>query len=243
MPAETVSEERWACVLGTAVEGINVSDEGACILVVSRERYDTDADARKLPASGTSVRETALQFLEQAMREAERAGHIIAQMRRFAASREPIRQAVDLDALIDDVIELTLLNSPEGTQIARSLAPKLPPVVVDPIQIQQVLINLPRYALEPVKNQDAPEVGTDTVHADGAIILDVEENDPGVSPASVSAQFKMFSRSGCAGCGPNLALSKSIAQNHGGDLFVDAGGQARGARFTLRLPLVSRFLN
>jgi two-component system sensor kinase FixL len=196
-----------------------------------------------LQASRTSIPELALQILEKAMREAKRPGHIGAQMRRFAASREPIRQAVDRDALIDDVIELTLLNSSKGIQIARSLAPKVRPAVVDPLQIRQVVINLTWYALETVKNRDVPEVRFDTLRADGAIILGAEESGPGVSPAAVSELFKAYATSGRAGRRPKLALSKSIAQNDGGDLFVAPGGQERGAWFTLRLPLVSRFLD
>jgi len=78
-PASTVAEARWASVLDTAVDGIIVSDEGACIL------------------------------LDKAMDEAERAGHIAEQMRRSAGNWESIRRAVDLNAPIDDVIGLILL--------------------------------------------------------------------------------------------------------------------------------------
>jgi two-component system, LuxR family, sensor kinase FixL len=197
--------------------------------------YVPAVDRAALKASGASVPQSAALILEKAMHEAERAGRIIAQMRRFAANREPIRRAVDFNALIEDAIQLTLLNSPQGTEITRSLAPKLPSAIIDPIQILQVVIDLSRYVLDTATEQDVPRSRIGTNYADG-VVVDVEDIGPGLSAVTTCELFQELSPSSCPGHDLNLALSKSIAQNHGGDVIVDCGRQGRGARFTLRLP-------
>jgi two-component system, LuxR family, sensor kinase FixL len=198
--------------------------------------YIQAVERATLQASGMSVPQSAVVILEKAMHEAERAGRIIAQMRRFATNREPIRRAVDLNALIEDAIQLILLNSPQGIEITRLLAPKLPSVIIDPMQIQQVVIDLSRYVLAAATDQDVPRARIGTNCADGVVVVDVEDVGPGISAATTSELFQEISPSSCPGHDLNLALSKSIAQNHGGDVIVDCGRQGRGARFTLRLP-------
>jgi two-component system sensor kinase FixL len=69
--------------------------------------------------------------------------------------------------------------------------------------------------------------------------MTVEDNGPGIPPESVPGLFKAFSSSKGSGLGLGLAISRTIAQTHGGDLKVDPGGNGRGACFTLQLPLPS----
>src|SRR5258708_39440559 len=65
--------------------------------------------------------------------------------------------------------------------------------------------------------------------ADGVVVVDVEDAGPGLSAVTTSELFQEISRSSCPGHDLNLALSKSIAQNHGGDVIVDCRRQGRGA--------------
>jgi two-component system sensor kinase FixL len=175
--------------------------------------------------------------LEKAVREAERAGNIIQRMRHFVEKREPERRVVDINPLIEDAVELTMLGHRRSTRVLRRLAPDLPRVAVDPVQIQQIIVNLVRNALEAVKTRDAPQVRVATVLRDGQVMVDVEDNGPGVPPDAMHNLFKAFATSKRTGLGLGLAISRTIAQNHGGDLLVDPGGDGRGARFTLALPL------
>jgi two-component system sensor kinase FixL len=176
-------------------------------------------------------------IFDKALREAERAGNIIQRMRRFIEKREPKRRTLDLNPLVDDAVELTLLGSVPGTRIARSLAPDLPPVAVDPVQIQQVVVNLLRNAIDAAQIAPAPEVQVASVLNGDRIELSVADNGPGIAPELVPNLFKAFASSKGEGLGLGLAISRTIAQTHGGDLTVDPGGGGRGACFTLHLPL------
>jgi two-component system sensor kinase FixL len=188
-------------------------------------------------ASGAALPETAIGILDKARHEAERAGKIIQRMRHFVEKRDPVRRLVDLPPLIDDAVELTLLGRSGDVQLVRDLAPVLPPVEVDPVQIQQVLVNLLRNALDAAKAAKPPRIRI-SIHPDGGqVVLKVEDNGPGIAPEAVSSLFQAFSSSKTSGMGIGLAISKSLAQAHGGDLTVDPGGKGRGACFALHLPL------
>lgn len=176
-------------------------------------------------------------ILEKAVREAERAGSIIQRMRQFVEKRDPVRRIVDLNPLIDDAVELTLLGSAPGTRIERELSPDLPKLLLDPVQIQQVVVNLVRNGLEAVKTCERQMVTVSTRCTEAGVAMRVEDSGPGIGPEAVARLFKPFSSSKSQGLGLGLAISRSIAQNHRGELTVDPGGDGRGAAFTLHLPL------
>src|ERR1700674_1796245 len=86
--------------------------------------------------------------LDKACQEAERASAILLRMRRFAARRRPECRPVDLRFLIDDAIELALVGHVLRVRLTRADDAALPKVSADPVQIQQVLVNLMRNALQ-----------------------------------------------------------------------------------------------
>ena len=196
--------------------------------------------SRKLRACADdgTVDAALCEILSKTLREAERAGSIIQKMRHFVEKREPDRQAVDVSKLIDEALELTLLgNDGAGVEVVRDEARALPPMDVDPVQIQQILINLIRNGIEAVRGRDERwiriAVRTDDTH----LLVEVEDSGPGIPKETVRNLFKAFSTSKKTGLGLGLAISRSIAQNHGGDLLVEPGGGGRGATFVLTLPL------
>ena len=65
----------------------------------------------------------------------------------------------------------------------------------------------------------------------------IEDSGPGIPRDAAQNLFRAFSTSKRTGLGLGLAISRTIAQNHGGDLVVDPGGDGRGAKFILSLPL------
>jgi two-component system, LuxR family, sensor kinase FixL len=183
-----------------------------------------------------------LETLEKAKREAERAGNIIQRMRHFVEKREPDRRTVQLRSLFEETLELTRVGTnSEGIAISVSIPKDLPTVEVDPIQIQQILVNLLRNAFEAVRGSAQPRVMISALANDQAVVIKVADTGPGI-PEEVHARlFKAFSTSKRTGMGLGLSISRSIAQNHGGDLTVDPGGSdaegnVRGACFMLSLP-------
>jgi two-component system sensor kinase FixL len=186
---------------------------------------------------GAALPEAVKTILDKALHEAERASNIIQRMRHFVEKRDPVRRRVDLGPLVDDAVELTMFGRIGNVQVVRDLAPDLPPVLVDPVQIQQVIVNLLRNALDAAKTAVRPRVRLSTRRLDAQIVLAVEDNGAGIDPEAFSNLFKAFSSSKSSGMGLGLAISKTIAQAHGGDLTVDPGGGGRGACFSLHLPL------
>lgn len=195
---------------------------------------------RKLEAGveDGSVEGATLEIVAKTRREAERAGAIIQRMRNFVERREPDRQPVEVAKLVDEALELTMLgHDGAGIEVVRDIAADLPALDVDPVQIQQVLINLIRNGIEAVREREDRWIRIAARVDDGRLLMEVEDSGPGIPKNTVRDLFKAFATSKKTGLGLGLAISRSIAQNHGGDLLVEPGGAGRGATFVLSLPL------
>jgi len=161
-------------------------------------------------------------------------------MRQFVEKRDPHRRPVDLNPLVADALELTQFGTrPGATRITRDFEADLPKVFVDPVQIQQIVVNLVRNALEAVRGRPEPEITITTGRTEKGIAIRVEDNGPGIRAEAVPDLFKAFSSSKNEGLGLGLAISNTIAQSHGGTVAVDPGGNGRGAGLTLTLPLAA----
>jgi two-component system sensor kinase FixL len=189
------------------------------------------------PRFKPALPDTAFEFLEKALHEAERAGHIIQCMRRLVERRAPVRQPGCMNSIVEDALEATLLGAPAGTRVVCDLALDLPLIPIDAVQIQQIIVNLLRNALDAVHDCKAPEICICTRHANGAVMLTVQDNGPGVSAQMASRIFQAFASEKHDGLGLGLMISKVIAHNHGGDLLLESGEKGKGAVFVLRLPV------
>jgi two-component system sensor kinase FixL len=102
-----------------------------------------------------------------------------------------------------------------------------------------VVVNVLRNAVEAVRGREGPQVIVSTSLDDRHLLLSIEDNGPGISQDRLTDLFQAFKTGKRSGMGLGLAISRTIAQNHGGELLVDPGGDGRGARFVVRLPLRS----
>jgi two-component system sensor kinase FixL len=175
-------------------------------------------------------------ILDKARREAQRAGSIIQRIRSLVEKREPERKPVDLNAIIDDAVDLTMLGQDRGVVIARNYQEDLPQIEVDPVQIQQVVVNLVRNAYEAVKSCKGGRIEIATSADEKSVTLTICDNGPGIPEDRVDDLFQAFKTGKRSGMGIGLAISRTIAQTHGGELSVDPGGGGRGATFVIRLP-------
>lgn len=195
---------------------------------------------RRRLGSRPEVDATAMDVLDRAVKEAERAGSIIQRMRQMVEKRDPHRTPADLAALIGEALDLTLVGTTAtNVDVRRHIAPDMPRVEIDVVQIQQVVVNLIRNAIEAVRERADRWIDIAVRIEAGQAIVEVTDSGPGIPPDAVRTLFKAFSTTKRTGLGLGLAISRSIAQNHGGDLTVDAGGgeTGRGARFRLSLPV------
>ena len=196
---------------------------------------------QRLLAGGASPTELA-DTLERVAAQAERAAEIIRRLRGFMA-REGVRaMPVDPNFIVSEVADLCRVDANQGgVQLQLDLAERLPRVQVDCIQIEQVVLNLVRNGIETMQQTDdgAQRLLTvSTRRTDDEVIISVKDSGPGV-PAQLAANiFDAFFSTKPGGMGIGLAISRSIAQAHGGRLWLD-DGTAAGALFHLALPAES----
>ncbi len=169
--------------------------------------------------------------------QAERAGEILRRLRGFIAQRDTASMAHDPSALLAEAIELARSEAAQrGVALRLASVAAMPVVQVDGVQIQQVVLNLLRNAIEAVAGLDdgARWVEVTSGVTEGGIIITVRDGGPGVAPAIAGRVFEPFFTTKAAGTGIGLAISRSIAEAHGGHLRLVPG--EGGACFRLWLP-------
>jgi signal transduction histidine kinase len=190
------------------------------------------------PGSGENVDDV----LRDISSEGKRASGVIRTLREFLRRGAGEHQAVDLAEVIAEVLPVLrhLLERERVTVVVHGTV-GLPRVMGDRIALQQVLMNLIMNAVEAMRDTP-PELRLIEVRGhvvDGEVVLSVRDSGPGVEPARREQVFRPFETTKPGGMGMGLAISRSIAESHDGDLEVlDAEGG--GAEFRLRLPAAPR---
>ena len=168
-----------------------------------------------------------------------RAGEIIRRIRDFVRQGDSRREQSDVNHLVRQAAYLVEPDMrSRGIPLRLSLHPALPPVEVDRIQFEQVVLNLLRNAIEAViadHHADA-EVLVQTSRADGVIAVMVRDTGVGLPPAAGARIFDAFFTTKRGGLGMGLSISRSIVEAHGGRLWA-ADNPDRGMTFTFNLPV------
>ncbi|QKC99067.1 PAS domain S-box protein [Mesorhizobium sp. NZP2298] len=175
--------------------------------------------------------------VEKAAEQALRAGDVIRRLRDFVARGESERQIERLPTLIEDASSLALVGAREAdVRVSYDLDPAAELVLTDRIQIEQVLLNLMRNAVEAMQGIPRRELHVVTVaRQDGMAEVGVIDTGPGLAP-EVSAQlFQPFVTTKKHGMGVGLSICRTIVESHGGRIWAEAmPGGGTAFRFTLR---------
>ncbi len=177
--------------------------------------------------------------LGKAADQALRAGHIIRRLREFVARGESDRRVENLAKLIEDASLLALVGAREnGITVSFRLDPTADLVLADRIQIQQVLVNLIRNAMETMIETSVErrlEIGT--AAASGEFVeVSVADTGGGLAPEVVQHLFQPFVTTKRKGMGLGLSICRTIVEAHGGKIWVeDRPGGGTVFRFTLRV--------
>lgn len=196
-----------------------------CRRVLAREDYDKD-------------------FLDEAMgkivTQAQRAGDIISRIRSFVRKPDHHLEKVDCNRLIRDVVKLAEVDARNNqVEIHLDLAENLPIVKVDPIQIQQVALNLTRNAMEAMKNQPTRDIGiwVETRQIDDNFVrVRVIDRGHGLANDAEEKMFTPFYTTKCDGMGIGLSVCHSIIQSHGGTLNFERNPEG-GAILWFTVPI------
>jgi signal transduction histidine kinase len=169
--------------------------------------------------------------------EVRRAGEIVERLRDFLGKSEPRWRPIDLAEMTRKVVVALADMARSYGVIVRIDARPLSQIAADRIQVEQVLVNLIRNAIEAASESSdrVKFVWIRLHHVDGEVELAVEDNGHGVPAEMEERLFKPFETTKQRGMGLGLSLSREIVKAHGGRLWRDATVTA-GARFVMRLP-------
>ena len=175
--------------------------------------------------------------LNRAAEQAIRAGQIIRRLRDFVARGETEKRVESLSKLIEEAGALGLTGAREqGVQLRFNLEPTHDQVLVDRVQIQQVLVNLFRNALEAMAQSPRRELTvSNTPVSDDMIEIAVSDTGSGFGDDVMQSLFQTFFTTKESGMGVGLSISRSIIEAHGGRMWAETNA-AGGATFCFTLP-------
>jgi two-component system sensor kinase FixL len=167
-----------------------------------------------------------------------RAGDIIKRLRTFVEKREHASTPESINKLITEAIALGLAGVKDsGVQLHLQLSENLPPVNVDKVEIQQVLINLMRNAVEAMQISPSRHLSISTsLDGPGYIDVTIADTGPGMSPGVAQRLFHPFVTTKSDGMGMGLNICRTIIEAHGGRIWLDISTEA-GTVFRFRLPV------
>lgn len=178
--------------------------------------------------------------MDKAAAQALRAGEIIHRMRAFVARGDSERAVESLRKIIEEASALALIGAREHRVHVRfELDPGAGHIFADRVQIQQVLLNLIRNAMEAMQQSATRELLISTaVNAPGAALVSVIDTGSGISDEIGDQLFKPFMTTKAHGMGVGLSISRSIIESHGGQIWAEANPRG-GAIFQFTLPLAA----
>jgi PAS domain S-box-containing protein len=177
--------------------------------------------------------------LAELVQQAERAGDVLDRLREFVRGGESRRSLTRIKPLIDAALGLARVEATQfGVAIDARIDPGLPPVLADRVQIEQVVLNLLRNAMEAIEGAD-PARRSIVVKArrtnQSAVEISVVDTGPGVQAEVTDTLFEPFVTTKPCGMGMGLSISRSIVEAHGGRLRM-ARNLPNGAVFLFDLP-------
>jgi signal transduction histidine kinase len=183
------------------------------------------------------------ELLHKIEEQASRGGDVLHSLRAMVKKHESETARIEVGQLVADTLKLVDMESRNvSVQVESAIAPGLPPVLADGIQIQQVVLNLTRNAIEAMEeagiNGSSIKVGVIGT-AENEIAVSVADRGPGISPEDAEHIFEPFYSTKGTGLGVGLSISRAIIEAHGGRLSVapNAGG---GCVFQFMLPVAKQ---
>ncbi|HEV2594125.1 MAG TPA: PAS domain S-box protein [Sphingomicrobium sp.] len=191
------------------------------------------------PASGDLA--IAREALADAAAQAARAGEIVRRMRDFLTHGETEHRVESLLAVIAEANALALVGSREhGIDVQVNLDPDADEVFIDRVQIQQVLFNLIRNAIDSMIDRPVRELAiSSAANAEGFVTVTVEDSGAGINESIAPQLFQPFVTSKQGGMGIGLSICRTIVEGHGGRIWFERAAGS-GTIFHFTLPLAGK---
>jgi C4-dicarboxylate-specific signal transduction histidine kinase len=178
--------------------------------------------------------------LSEAEQQIRRAGEIIKRARGLISQTEIRREMVSLEILVEHSIGLCRGNDECGeTEIKLDLDPEVDLLLVDPVQTEQVLVNLIRNACGAMRDSPSPKLAISSrPHGSDFAEIILSDVGPGFA-AHPDDLFAAFAESTGEGLGVGLSISRTIVEAHGGRIWAE-NNKGRGATFHFTMPIASQ---
>ncbi|MCB1496287.1 MAG: PAS domain S-box protein [Bauldia sp.] len=177
--------------------------------------------------------------LDKAADQALRAGQIIRHLREFVSRGESEKRGESVARMVEEASALALVGAKErGIRVRFDIADDVNHVLADRVQVEQVLLNLIRNAIEAMTEADSSpkELAISARRIPGGMVeIAVADTGPGIAPEVAERLFTPFVTSKVQGMGVGLSISRTIINAHGGTISADTlPGKGTTFRFTLR---------
>ncbi|WP_396430252.1 PAS domain S-box protein [Limnohabitans sp.] len=190
-----------------------------------------------------------LSALDKTARQAQRAGQIILRIRSFVKRSEPNRTLSDVSAMVSESLELAEIEMRRRhVRLTHHVAARLPQLLVDPILIEQVLINLMKNAAESIDNTQRPNgqrevelrIVPKQIENQSVVEFSVTDTGQGLPPEVIERVYEAFFSTKVEGMGIGLNLCRSIVESHQGRIAAENlynSGEVMGCRFSFWIPV------
>jgi len=214
--------------------------------------YCTGIATRLKSQQNLDIEKDILPAIEKATTQAHRAGTIIQRIRGFVKRSQPQSKVTDIHSIIEDSVGLAEIEAQRyGVQLSVTYNDTIPPLFLDPILIQQVLVNLLKNAIDAIKANDnknaysrVVQVKTDIDHAHEPTMVRIRVIDqgPGIPEDALERLYEPFFSTKQDGMGMGLNICRSIIESHHGRLWAQNNLNEKdepipGCTFTILLPL------
>jgi len=187
--------------------------------------------------------------LEKTAHQAQRAGQIIQRIRSFVKRSEPNRTSSEVLSMVNEAVELAEIElRRRHVQLKHYVASRLPPLWVDPILIEQVLVNLMKNAAESIDNAQRPtgkrlvelQVSPKEIEGQNVVYFSVTDSGKGLPPEVLEHLYEAFFSTKVEGMGIGLNLCRSIVESHQGRIAAENlynAGEVEGCCFSFWIPV------
>ena len=182
--------------------------------------------------------EEAKQSVTRIVKDGHRASEVVGRVRAFFKKATPEKVSVNINSLIEDVISMVQGELQRNrVQVQTELAGDLPPVISDPIQLQQVLLNLIINAIEAMADVNGRRelVIKSEAYDPETVLVAVQDTGPGIDQQNAAQLFNAFFTTKPSGLGMGLSISRTTIEAYGGRLWATAA-EGGGATFQFTLP-------
>ena len=196
-----------------------------------------EASAALIDQSDTEVPARVREYMDQAVAQALRAGAVVRLLREFTSRGDTERSVEDINGVVEEICRLTTLGTAgDGLALELNLAADLPPVLIDHVQIQQVVLNLVRNSIDALRDCETRTISVATLPKGDMVEVVVSDNGPGLPKEVRERVFEPFVSTKPDGIGIGLSICRTIVEAHGGKIAVDTGTKC-GAGFRFSVPV------